>query len=249
MRTLVSRWADLANAAASEGLPGPRLADVELQPPVPDPSKILAAPINYRDHQVEMNVNAQVDSLGLFLKSPSSLTGPDSTVRLPYSDRRFDQEGELALVIGRTAYQIDPAQASEFVFGYTGLLDITMRGGEDRSTRKSFETFSPMGPWLVTPDEFGNPANTDLRCWVNDDLRQCANTRDLIWSPHKLVWFASWVSHLEPGDIITTGTPAGVGPLQHGDVISLELAGLGRRLEVRVSAEGAIPSLTCGRRP
>ena len=118
--------------------------------PVADPSKIIAAPVNYRDHQAEMNVDTQVGALGFFLKAPSSLLDPGGTIQLPYHDRRFDQEGELALVIGRIARQVSEQDALSCVFGYTGLLDITMRGGEDRSARKSFDTFTPMGPVLVT---------------------------------------------------------------------------------------------------
>jgi 2-keto-4-pentenoate hydratase/2-oxohepta-3-ene-1,7-dioic acid hydratase in catechol pathway len=162
---------------------GISLRDVRLRVPVADPSKIIAAPVNYRDHQAEMNVDTQVGALGFFLKAPSSLLDPGGTIQLPYHGRRFDQEGELALVIGRTARRVSEQDALACVFGYTGLLDITMRGGEDRSVRKSFETFTPMGPVLVTADEFGDPGDVDLRCWVSGDLRQKASTRDLIYCP------------------------------------------------------------------
>ena len=123
---------------------------------MPDPTKIVAAPVNYLDHQAEMNEAYHIDALGVFLKAP--VLGPrrtGQTIRLPYTDRRFDQEGELALVIGRRARDVAVADALDHVAGYTCLLDITMRGGEDRSTRKSFDTFTPVGPYLVTPDEVG----------------------------------------------------------------------------------------------
>jgi 2-keto-4-pentenoate hydratase/2-oxohepta-3-ene-1,7-dioic acid hydratase in catechol pathway len=245
MRDVIASW----NAG---GLPVPEhqeaipLRDVRLRVPVADPSKIIAAPVNYRDHQAEMNVDTQVGALGFFLKAPSSLLDPGGTIRLPYHDRRFDQEGELALVIGRIARQVSERDALSCVFGYTGLLDITMRGGEDRSARKSFDTFTPMGPVLVTADEFGDPGDVELRCWVSGELRQKATTRDLIWGVARLVSYASSVTTLYPGDVIATGTPAGVGPLTAGDTIRLELSGLGLDLEVQVAADDTIASPTSG---
>jgi 2-keto-4-pentenoate hydratase/2-oxohepta-3-ene-1,7-dioic acid hydratase in catechol pathway len=246
MRALIARWDELSGRASTADGARIPLADAVLEPPVPDPTKVLAAPVNYADHQAEMSVDSHVSSLGLFLKSPSSLLGPSGTVRLPYSDRRFDQEGELALVIGRPAARIT-ADPLSYVFGYTGLMDITMRGGEDRSTRKSFATFTPMGPWIVTPDEFGDPEQVDLRCSVNGVVRQSANTGQLIWGVASLVRYASWISPLLPGDVITTGTPAGVDQLLDGDYIELHLSGLGADLVVSVSGDGAVTSHTSGR--
>jgi len=245
MCDMIASWnaGELAVPADEEGIP---LRDIRLRVPVADPSKIIAAPVNYRDHQAEMNVDATIGALGFFLKAPSSLLDPGGTIQLPYHDRRFDQEGELALVIGRTARRVAEQDALSYVFGYTGLLDITMRGGEDRSTRKSFDTFTPMGPVLVTADEFGDPDAVELRCWVAGDLRQKANTRDLIWGVPRLVSYASSVTTLYPGDVITTGTPAGVGPLSAGDTIRLELSGLGLELVVQVAADAATASPTSG---
>jgi 2-keto-4-pentenoate hydratase/2-oxohepta-3-ene-1,7-dioic acid hydratase in catechol pathway len=238
MRDVIAAWnaGELAVPGPGAGLP---LSDVRLRVPAADPSKIIAAPVNYRDHQAEMNVDTQVGALGFFLKAPSSLLDPGGTIQLPYHDRRFDQEGELALVIGRTARRVSERDALWHVFGYTGLLDITMRGGEDRSVRKSFETFTPMGPVLVTADEFGDPGRVELRCWVSGELRQKASTRDLIWDVARLVAYASSVTTLYPGDVISTGTPAGVGPLAAGDTIRLELT-------ARVAADGATASPTSG---
>src|ERR1044072_566405 len=141
-----------------------------------------------------MNEEVQVSGLGLFLKAPSSVTGSGGRIELPYSDRRFDQEGELAAVIGRTARHVGPDDALDHVFGYTALLDITMRGGEDRSTRKSFETFTPTGPWLGTADRFGRPDDADIACFVSGRRRQSANTRDLIWGVAELVSYASSIT-------------------------------------------------------
>ena len=245
MRDAIAAWntGDLAVPGPGEGRPR---RDVRLRVPVADPSKIIAAPVNYRDHQAEMSVDSQVGALGFFLKAPSSLLDPGGTIQLPYHDRRFDQEGELALVIGRTARRVSEEDALSCVFGYTGLLDITMRGGEDRSVRKSFETFTPMGPSLVTADEFGNPDDVELRCWVSGTLRQKASTRDLIWGVARLVSYASSVTTLYPGDVISTGTPAGVGPLAAGDTIRLELSGLGLDLTTQVAADDAVASPTSG---
>jgi 2-keto-4-pentenoate hydratase/2-oxohepta-3-ene-1,7-dioic acid hydratase in catechol pathway len=246
MRDVIASWppGGLAVPGDQDGI---ALRDVRLRVPVADPSKIIAAPVNYRDHQAEMNAGAQVGALGFFLKAPSSLLDPGGTIQLPYHDRRFDQEGELALVIGRTARQVSEQDALSYVFGYTGLLDITMRGGEDRSVRKSFETFTPMGPVLVTADEFGDPGQAELRCWVSGELRQQASTADLIWGVARLVSYASSVTTLYPGDVITTGTPAGVGPLAAGDTVRLELSGLGLALQVQVAADNTIASPTSGR--
>jgi 2-keto-4-pentenoate hydratase/2-oxohepta-3-ene-1,7-dioic acid hydratase in catechol pathway len=245
MRDVIASWnsGELAAVDREVGIP---LRDVRLRVPVADPSKIIAAPVNYRDHQAEMSVDTQVGALGFFLKAPSSLLDPGGTIQLPYHDRRFDQEGELALVIGRTARRVSEQDALSYVFGYTGLLDITMRGGEDRSTRKSFDTFAPMGPVLVTADEFGDPDDVELRCWVSGDLRQKASTRDLIWGVARLVSYASSVTTLYPGDVISTGTLAGVGPLIAGDTIRLELSGLGLDLVAQVAADDTIASPTSG---
>lgn len=236
MRRLLERWDSVRGE-----LPEPTaancvaLCDVRLEAPVPDPTKIVAAPVNYRDHRMEMHVWEDITDLGVFLKAPSSILSHGGVVELPYSDRRFDQEGELAVVIGRAARNVTEDDALAYVAGYTGCLDITMRGKEDRSTRKSFNTFTPLGPWLVTADEAAPPDDIDLECQVGDVLRQKTNTRDLIWGVAKLVSYISSVMTLEVGDIIATGTPAGVGPIGEGDAITLTLSTIGT-LSVTVSA-------------
>lgn len=217
------------------------------QPAVPDPSKIVAAPVNYRAHQAEMNEAAHIDSLGVFLKAPSSVLGDGDTVRLPYTDRRFDQEGEFAAVIGRPTRNVTEAEALDAVFGYTCLLDMTMRGGEDRSVRKSFDTFTPVGPTVVTPDELPPIDELQIRLWVNGTLRQRADLRDLIWGLPRLIAYVSTVMTLLPGDVVTTGTPEGVGQVIDGDRIDLEVMGLDR-LSVRVSDAGAVVCPTRGAR-
>ncbi|OUS94386.1 fumarylacetoacetate hydrolase family protein [Rhodococcus sp. NCIMB 12038] len=227
------------------GLERIALDSVAVSPLVADPTKVIAAPVNYRDHQAEMMEDYHIDSLGVFLKAPSSVIGHGDTIELPYTDRRFDQEGELALVIGRTAENVSAENALDVVAGYTCLLDITMRGGEDRSTRKSFDTFTPVGPYLVTPDEVGPLEQLQLRTRVNDVLRQDADIKDLIWGVPELISYASSVMTLHPGDIITTGTPAGIGQIHDGDTVTVTIDRIGT-LSVNVRATGAVPCPTKG---
>ncbi|HEX5497175.1 MAG TPA: fumarylacetoacetate hydrolase family protein [Mycobacteriales bacterium] len=238
----------LAAVAEAVGRPGSSrvgLTRVRLRAPLERPGKIVAAPVNYVNHMVEMSEVIDIRSLGVFLKAPTSVTGPGGVVRLPYTDRRVDQEGELAVVIGQTAHDLPPEEALSVVFGYTCLLDITMRGGEDRSLRKSFDTFTPLGPWLVTADEVGDPERLDLTCSVNGTVRQAANTRELIWGVARLVSYVSSAMTLEPGDVIATGTPQGVGPLAHGDTVEVTIERIGS-LSVSVSAAGAVTCPTAG---
>ncbi|TWP50446.1 fumarylacetoacetate hydrolase family protein [Lentzea tibetensis] len=207
--------------------------------PLPPPSKVIGAPANYYDHVDEMPDSHTVVDWGLFLKAPSSIIGHGGTIRLPYLDKRTDQEGELGVVIGRFARNVSPEKALDHVFGYTCVLDITVRSTEDRSLRKSFDTFTPMGPEIVTADEV-DPSDLELRCWVNDELRQHTSTAKMIYDVPRLIAYASAAMTLNPGDVIATGTPAGVGPLADGDKVVLDISGVGR-LEAGVSADGAIP--------
>lgn len=208
------------------------LGDVRLRPPVPQPSKIVAAPVNYALHQDEMNAQFQnaeftIERLGFFLKAPSSIIGPGDTVLLPFKDRRTDHEAELALVVGKAAKDVPVAEAPDYIFGYFALMDITVRGKEDRPWRKSFDTFTPIGPWIVTADEVGNPNELDMKLWVNEEIRQSANTRTMIYDVYKFFSAASQVMTLLPGDILTTGTPEGVGPIQKGDTVRICIERIG----------------------
>ncbi|MGH7266715.1 MAG: fumarylacetoacetate hydrolase family protein [Candidatus Rokuibacteriota bacterium] len=218
---------------AARGRAGVPLARVRLAAPVLFPSKVIAAPVNYRAHIEEMRPVVKgelhaIEKYGVFLKAPSSIVGPGATIELPFPDRRTDQEVELGVVIGRTARDVKAADAMAYVFGYTGVLDITVRGDEDRSTRKSFDSFTPVGPALVTADELPDPHGLTLKAWVNGELRQHGNTRDMIWNVPRLVEFASSVMTLHPGDLISTGTPEGVGPLAAGDQVTIEIDRVGR---------------------
>jgi 2-keto-4-pentenoate hydratase/2-oxohepta-3-ene-1,7-dioic acid hydratase in catechol pathway len=228
---------------ALERRPGLPLDGVRLRAPVVFPTKVIAAPVNYRLHLEEMRPLVKgelhaIERYGLFLKAPSSVVGPEATVELPFPDRRTDHEVELGVVIGRTARNVAMADAMRHVFGYTGVMDITVRGDEDRSTRKSFDTFTPVGPVLVTADEIPDPHALRLQLWVNGERRQDGNTRDMIWNVPKLVEYASHVMTLNPGDLLSTGTPDGVGPLKPGDQVTMEIAEVGRmsvKVELRKS--------------
>ncbi len=193
----------------------------------------------------EMKETQSIAELGVFLKAPSSVIGPGGTVLLPYQDVRTDHEGELAAVIGRHGRHVRVQDALGHVFGYTCALDMTVRSTEDRSVRKSFDTFTSLGPAVATVDEVGDPGALWLECRVNGVLRQRASTADLIFGVPELIACASSVMTLWPGDVILTGTPAGVGPVVDGDVFEIEIERLGR-LEVHVSGEQVVPY---GRRP
>lgn len=234
----IGRWDEVAMALPSiePTPPGAGLTG----PPIPRPGKILGAPVNYLDHRREMNVKHTISGLGFFLKSPTSIVGPDGHVILPFPRRRTDQEAELGVVIGKSATNVSNADALDHVFGYTCLVDVTVRGGEERSTRKSFPGFTPIGPWVTTADEIPDPTDLRIRGWVNDELRQDESTSEMVYSVAELIEFMSSVVTLEPGDIIATGTPAGVGPVVAGDLIRVEVDAVGC-LEIPVVASDRAP--------
>ena len=234
------RFEEIVNESSLAGAPRLDPDQVTWSAPLPRPHKILGAPANYRAHVEEMNNPNTIAEWGMFLKANSSVIGPGGTVRLPYSDVRTDQEGELAIVIGKTARNVSREEALDYVFGYTCVLDITIRSTEDRSTRKSFDTFTPLGPFVVTKDEVPDPDDLELKCWVNGELRQHSRTSLMIYSVPRLIEYASSVMTLLPGDVIATGTPEGVGALADGDRIAVEIEKVGR-LEVDVTGKDAVP--------
>ncbi|MDF1486559.1 fumarylacetoacetate hydrolase family protein [Ramlibacter sp. H39-3-26] len=222
------------------------LAEVRLLSPVANPGKIVAAPVNYKKHleeardQAEIHHNnhvAAIHEVGLFLKANSSLVGPSAGVEIKHPDRRNDHEAELVVVIGKAGRDIPRARALEHVAGYAVGLDMTTRGPEERSLRKSIDSYSVVGPWLVTADEIPDPAGIAFRLTVNEELRQQANTSDLILDVPALIEFASRFYTLNPGDILFTGTPEGVGPLVPGDRIICSFAGIG---EIAVQVRAAV---------
>jgi 2-keto-4-pentenoate hydratase/2-oxohepta-3-ene-1,7-dioic acid hydratase in catechol pathway len=165
----------------------------------------------------------------VFLKSATSIIGPNETILLPDTvpGKEVHHEGEFAAVIKKEAYRVSRDKALDYVLGYTGLMDITVRGDGDRSRRKSYKTFTPVGPWITTKDEMLDPTNVAVKLWVNDELRQDANTSDLVESLAEVIEYASHCYPLMPGDIVTTGSPAGVGQIKEGDKVKLEVQGVG----------------------
>lgn len=232
-----ARLRDALTQAAQAAAPL-RLDEVRLETPVPWPNKIIAYPVNYHDHATEMASRGLANLQGFFLKANSSLSGPGDAIELPaISGREVHHECEIALVIGREGRQIPVAQALEHVFGYACLMDITIRGTEERVMRKSFDTFTPVGPWIATADEVPDPASIAMRLWVNGELRQSATTRDLIVDIPHMVSIASSAATLYPGDLIATGTPAGVGAIRDGDEVTIEVEGVGRMTVPVVAGE------------
>jgi 2-keto-4-pentenoate hydratase/2-oxohepta-3-ene-1,7-dioic acid hydratase in catechol pathway len=233
-----SAAAGIAAAVAA----GPVLpwADVHLLAPAVNPSKIVAAASNYAEHVAEMHT-VQQRTLGrvedwmmtfdVFLKAPSSLSGPERPIVLPYdvlaAGHEVHHESELVVVIGRGGKDIPAGRALEHVFGYTIGLDITVRAAADRSRRKSYDTFSPLGPFVVTADEAGPPDAMDILLLVNGEPRQQVDTADLLTPVPDIIERASSVMRLLPGDLVFTGAPPGVGPIHPGDVLEASISGLG----------------------
>lgn len=226
---LISRLDEVVSYAQEHLAGADRIAaDTPLAAPVANPGKIVAAPVNYMKHLEEVRDQAeihnqneahmrQIQEVGLFLKATSSLIGPSDRVQIGKRERRNDHEIELVAVIGREAKNVAAADALSYVAGYCVGLDMTVRGPEERSLRKSLDTYSVIGPWLVTADEIPDPSGLDMILTVNGHERQRANTRDLVMSVPQLIEYASSYYTLYPGDILFTGTPEGVGPVEPGD--------------------------------
>ncbi|HEY4202714.1 MAG TPA: fumarylacetoacetate hydrolase family protein [Devosiaceae bacterium] len=212
---------------------------VTLRSPQPLPFNVVAAPANYRKHVGELGNRAVVPvgksarDVGFFLKSGSSVVGADEAILLPpHSKRRYDHECELAVIIGKRAKTVSRDDAMSHVFGYSCLIDATMRLDpdrvpEERVMRKSFDTFTPLGPYIVTADEVADPHALTTGLWVNGIQKQSANTRDLIVDIPGLIEMISSVMTLYPGDVIATGTPEGVGPIEPGDQVRIAIESVG----------------------
>jgi 2-keto-4-pentenoate hydratase/2-oxohepta-3-ene-1,7-dioic acid hydratase in catechol pathway len=222
-----------------------KLAKVKLLSPVPNPGKIIGAPINYNDHIVESikdpgiahgrtNIQRGIGEWGLFLKASSSLIGFGEEIRLRWPERRNDHEVELALVIGKEGNRIPREKALEHVCAYAIGLDMTVRGPELQCFRKSIDTYSVLGPWMVTADEIGDPNELDLSIAVNGELRQSSNTQYLVYDVQRLIEFGSAMYTLHPGDVIMTGTPAGVSPVKPGDTLHAYVEGVGEA-DIRIA--------------
>lgn len=221
--------------AAAEGAASVAVKDAKFLSPVQAPTKIIGTPTNYMDHRQEAaaqrdvfgggtnRYTGSIEEQGLFLKANSALVGPSEGVRLRFADRRTDHEMELGVVIGKKSSNVSKADALSIVAGYAIALDMVVRGSQDRSFRKSIDTYAVLGPWLVTADEIPDPQNLDFFLAVNGDVKQKSNTNMMIMD---LVTQISWASSyytLWPGDIIMSGTCAGVSQVKPGDVMHCEI--------------------------
>lgn len=226
------------------------LTEAKLLSPVANSGKIIAAPVNYQKHLDEVKSDSQIHAnnpahtitiqqAGVFLKASSSLVGPGEGVEIWKPERRTDHEVELAFVIGATARNVSRDDALRHVAGYAIGLDISIRGSEDRSLRKSPDSYTVLGPWLVTAEEIPDPGVLDLEISVNGERRQKSNTRYLILGVPELIELASSFYTLHPGDIVLTGTPEGVSPISPGDRIVATIERIGTMaVEVRAAAAG-----------
>jgi len=201
-------------------------SDVMLLAPL-TPSKVICVGRNYADHAKEHG--AEVPKVPIiFFKPPSSVIGPDEAIVLPPESKQVEHEAELAVVIRKRGRRIPPDEALDYVFGYTIANDVTARDlqfSDGQWTRgKGFDTFCPLGPWIET--EF-DPSDVMIECHVNDQLRQMASTRDMVFRVNQLIAFTSNFMTLEPADVILTGTPAGVGPLNDKDTVVVSIRGIG----------------------
>ena len=233
-----------ARAALERGqLPPLAAAGERIGPPVARPGKVVCIGLNYRDHAAETGAAIPAEPV-VFLKGSDTVIGPNDQVLVPRGSTKTDYEVELAVVLGRQARYLDgPEQAEACIAGYAVADDLSERefqleraGQWDKG--KSCETFNPLGPWLVTPDEVGDPQRLGLRTWVNGEPRQDGSTKDMVFGVHHLVWYLSQFMVLRPGDVVNTGTPAGVALgrpdhpyLRPGDLLELEIDGLGRQAQ------------------
>jgi 2-keto-4-pentenoate hydratase/2-oxohepta-3-ene-1,7-dioic acid hydratase in catechol pathway len=236
---VINSWSTIKpkiEAAVKSGS-GKPLSSVKLQTPDPWPNKLLALPSNFRDHHEEMRGRSyatpgglSADSAGFFMKANSSMIGAAEAIAVPTDkpDREFHHECEMAIIIGKRGRHIPVDKALDYVFGYACLIDVTMRGKEERVMRKSYETFCPVGPWITTADEVGDPFDLNMQLWVNGQLRQHSTPKMMIVGIREAIAMSSAVTTLEPGDIIASGTMAGVGPLKPGDEVVIEIDKVGK---------------------
>jgi 2-keto-4-pentenoate hydratase/2-oxohepta-3-ene-1,7-dioic acid hydratase in catechol pathway len=202
------------------------LSAVHLLPPIV-PGKIICVARNYIAHATEQDVEVPALPL-LFSKPPSSVIGPGEPILLPPQSNLVEHEAELAVVIGQRARWVSPEEAPGYILGYTAANDVTARDlqrSDDQWTRsKGFDTFCPLGPWI---DTHLDPSDVLVTCHVNGQLRQMASTRDMLFPVPQLLAYVSSIMTLEPGDVLLTGTPSGIGPLAAGDEVRVEVEGLG----------------------
>jgi 2-keto-4-pentenoate hydratase/2-oxohepta-3-ene-1,7-dioic acid hydratase in catechol pathway len=194
------------------------------------PSKIVAVGLNYKDHAAEQNKPLPAEPM-IFLKPPSAIVGPDEPIVLPEGAGRVDHEAEVGVVIGHHAWHVPGSEASRYVFGLTCVNDVTAREYQKKDIQftraKGFDTFAPIGPCIATGIDYNAPEGVGIEGWVNGTKRQSSTTRELIFSIDRIIAFVSAIMTLVPGDVISTGTPAGVGPLAVGDRVTIKVSGVG----------------------
>jgi 2-keto-4-pentenoate hydratase/2-oxohepta-3-ene-1,7-dioic acid hydratase in catechol pathway len=224
------------------------LSEVSLLAPIAFPPKIICLGLNYLDHAAETDAAIPKEPI-IFMKPHTAIIGPDEKIIKPSFVQQLDYEGELAIVMGKKCKNVPVSEAKNYVFGYTVFNDVSAREiqfGDKQWTRgKSFDTFTPTGPWITTEDQLKDACNLAVRTWVSGELRQNGTTKNMVFNVEEIVHHLSRVMTLEPCDIIATGTPAGVGMamkpqkwLKHGDVVRIEIEGIGS-LENTVEEESA----------
>jgi 2-keto-4-pentenoate hydratase/2-oxohepta-3-ene-1,7-dioic acid hydratase in catechol pathway len=252
--------ADGVEPPPAAGLKPLPLDSVRLRAPVLNPGKVIACASNYAAHVTEMREEvlpragvtdaSWLLDFDVFLKAPSSIVGPSDRIVLPSSaleaGREVHHEGELAIVVGRGGRDIPEDEALDHVLGYVVSLDITVRGPGDRSRRKSHPTFTPLGPWLTTADEIRDWAELPIELAVNDQVKQQVRCREMLMPVPAIVSHASRAMGLQPGDVILTGAPPGVGPIEPGDVVRVSIGPLGT-MTMPVVAEEPVPAGRNGR--
>jgi acylpyruvate hydrolase len=222
------------SAAPDQWLP---VAGTQLVAPVPNPGKIICIGLNYRDHAGEAGLPIPAEPV-VFAKLGNTVNGPYSPIPIPRATEQIDYEGELGVVLGRTCKGVKDSEALDYVAGYLAVNDVSARDVQHRNGQwvlgKSPDGFAPMGPALITADEVGDPQQLDVRTRVGDELLQSSNTREMIFPVARLISFISELVTLEPGDVIATGTPSGVGGaqvpprwLRPGETVRVEISGLG----------------------
>ncbi|MGZ5027314.1 MAG: fumarylacetoacetate hydrolase family protein, partial [Methylobacter sp.] len=213
------------------------LDQVKLHAPVPRPGKYLAVSLNYNDHIQETGLD-KPEYPSFFTKQSTCVIGPGEAIQRPKVSDKLDYEGELAFVIGKRCRHVPVDKAHQVIAGFTIANDVSVRDWQFRSPTftlgKSFDTHGPLGPWIVTSDEISDPHNLDLKTWVDDELRQNSNTRHMIFNCYEMIAYLSQAMTLEPGDVIATGTPAGVGVkmkprgyMRPGQTARIEIEGIG----------------------
>lgn len=249
MKELIRAWPQAeapVRRAAQTAKPHFALSDVRLKAPVPRPQKILAIGLNYADHIAETGGKTPERQIW-FSKLPNAVNGPYDPIQIPKVSNDIDYEAELVFVIAKRCRHVSKERAHEVVFGYCAGNDVTVRDWQFRSPQwilgKSFDTHAPFGPWIVTPDEIGDPHALGIRCLVNGAIRQGSNTSQLVFNVFDQVEHLSQAMTLEPGDVVFTGTPGGVGMamkppcyLKAGDTVRVEIDRIGA-LEARMIPE------------